>query len=287
MTGRLQDKIALISGAGTGIGAATARRFAAEGARVMLCGRRREPLEQVVRDITAAGGDAAWIQADATDDASIGRAVDATVERFGRLDVMVNNAVNYTWGLVDQVSTDDWHSCLRGTLDVAFFGTRAALRAMKRQRGGAIVNLGSVVGLLGSPGLSAYGAAKAGVLNFSRAVALEGAAAGIRVNVVIPGVVWSEGTREALQDDAMREGTARAVPIGRIGEPREVADAILFLASDEASYITGQSLVVDGGKTCRLDAGATDYVSDTSAERRNPASAASSAAGFDRSNTNT
>ncbi|WP_321806524.1 SDR family NAD(P)-dependent oxidoreductase [Burkholderia sp. BCC1993] len=268
MTGRLQHKTALISGAGTGIGAATAQRFAAEGARVMLCGRRREPLEQVARAIVAAGGEAGWVQADVTDEAAVGRAVDATLERFGRLDVMVNNAVNYTWGLVDQVSTDDWHRCLRGTLDVAFFGTRAAMRVMKRQGGGAIVNLGSVAGLLGSPGLSAYGAAKAGVLNFSRAVALEGAADGIRVNVVIPGVVWSEGTREALQDDAMRDGTARAVPLRRIGEPREVADAILFLASDEASYITGQSLVVDGGKTCRLDVGATDYVSDTSAERR-------------------
>ncbi|MGU7768820.1 SDR family NAD(P)-dependent oxidoreductase [Burkholderia sp. MR1-5-21] len=273
MAGRLQHKTALISGAGTGIGAATAQRFAAEGARVMLCGRRREPLEQVAREIAAAGGDAAWIQADVTDEASVHQAVDATLERFGRLDVMVNNAVNYTWGLVDQVSADDWHRCLRGTLDVAFFGTRAAMRAMKRQGGGAIVNLGSVAGLFGSPGLSAYGAAKAGVLNFSRAVALEGAADGIRVNVVIPGVVWSEGTREALHDDATRAGTARAVPMGRIGEPREVADAILFLASDEASYITGQSLVVDGGKTCRLDVGTTDYVSDTSAERRSAARA--------------
>jgi meso-butanediol dehydrogenase / (S,S)-butanediol dehydrogenase / diacetyl reductase len=268
LNGRLQGKIAWVSGAGTGIGEATARRFAAEGASVMICGRRREPLERVVAEIAEQGGNAAWIQADVTDEQSVERAVSATVERFGGLDIMVNNAVNYTWGMLDQVDTAAWHQCLRGSLDVAFFGTRAALRVMKARGGGAIVNLGSVVGLLGSPGLSAYGAAKAGVLNFSRAVALEGAPHNVRVNVVIPGVVWSEGTREALSGAQAAEGTARSVPLMRIGEPGEVANAILFLASDEASYITGQSLVVDGGKTCRLDVGATDYVSETSAERR-------------------
>ncbi|WP_439668781.1 NAD(P)-dependent dehydrogenase, short-chain alcohol dehydrogenase family [Cupriavidus necator] len=268
VTGRLQDKVALISGAGTGIGAATAARFAAEGARVMLCGRREAPLRAVAEEIRSRGGEAAWIQADVTNEADVERAVAQTVAQFGGLHVMVNNAVNYTWGVLDEVSTQAWRQCLTGSLDVAFFGTRAALRVMKAAGGGAIVNLGSVAGLLGSPGLSAYGAAKAGVLNFSRAVALEGAARNVRVNVVIPGVVWSEGTREALASEEVARGTARAVPLGRVGEPHEVAGAILFLASDEASYITGQSLVVDGGKTCRLDVGATDYVSETSAERR-------------------
>ncbi|WP_454743778.1 SDR family NAD(P)-dependent oxidoreductase [Cupriavidus necator] len=268
VTGRLQDKVALISGAGTGIGAATAARFAAEGAKVMLCGRREAPLRAVAEEIRSRGGEAAWIRADVTNEADVERAVAQTVAQFGGLHVMVNNAVNYTWGVLDEVSTQAWRQCLTGSLDVAFFGTRAALRVMKAAGGGAIVNLGSVVGLLGSPGLSAYGAAKAGVLNFSRAVALEGAAHNVRVNVVIPGVVWSEGTREALASEEVARGTARAVPLGRVGEPHEVAGAILFLASDEASYITGQSLVVDGGKTCRLDVGATDYVSETSAERR-------------------
>ncbi|AEI81449.1 2,5-dichloro-2,5-cyclohexadiene-1,4-diol dehydrogenase LinX (plasmid) [Cupriavidus necator N-1] len=268
VTGRLQDKVALISGAGTGIGAATAARFAAEGAKVMLCGRREAPLRAVAEEIRSHGGDAAWIRADVTNEADVERVVIQTVAQFGGLHVMVNNAVNYTWGTLDEVSTESWRQCLSGSLDVAFFGTRAALRVMKAAGGGAIVNLGSVVGLLGSPGLSAYGAAKAGVLNFSRAVALEGAAHNVRVNVVIPGVVWSEGTREALVSEEIARGTARAVPLGRLGEPHEVAGAILFLASDEASYITGQSLVVDGGKTCRLDVGATDYVSQTSAERR-------------------
>ncbi|HEY6612255.1 MAG TPA: SDR family NAD(P)-dependent oxidoreductase [Pseudomonas sp.] len=267
MSASMQDKVALISGAGTGIGAAAAQLFAAQGAKVMVCGRRQAPLEAVVDKIRAAGGEADWVQADVTDEEAIDRAVARTVERFGQLDVMVNNAVNYTWGPLAQLSTEDWQRSLRGSLDVAFFGTRAAFRAMAG-RGGSIVNLGSVVGLLGSPGLSAYGAAKAGVLNFSRAAALEGAAENIRVNVVIPGVVWSEGTSEALRSEQMAAGTARAVPMRRIGEPIEVANAILFLASDASSYITGQSLVVDGGKTCELNVGATDYTSQTSSELR-------------------
>ncbi len=267
MSARLQGKVALISGAGTGIGAAAAQLFALEGARVMLCGRRREPIEAMAKLIRQQGGEADWVQADVTDEQSIERAVGQTLERFGQLDVMVNNAVNYTWGPLSQLSTADWHKSLRGSLDVAFFGTRAAFRAMAG-RGGSIINMGSVAGLLGSPGLSAYGAAKAGVLNFSRAVALEGAPEKIRVNVVIPGIVWSEGTREAMRSEQMIAATARAVPLGRIGEPEEVANAILFLASNESSYITGQTLVVDGGKTCELNVGATDYTSQTSSEFR-------------------
>ena len=267
MSARLQGKVALISGAGTGIGAAAAQLFAVEGARVMLCGRRREPIENMVKLIRQQGGTADWVQADVTDEQSIEHAVSQTLERFGQLDVMVNNAVNYTWGPLTQLSTEDWHKSLRGSLDVAFFGTRAAFRAMAG-RGGSIINMGSVAGLLGSPGLSAYGAAKAGVVNFSRAVALEGAPQKIRVNVVIPGIVWSEGTREAMRSEQMIDATARAVPLGRIGQPEEVGNAILFLASDEASYITGQTLVVDGGKTCELNVGATDYTSQTSSEFR-------------------
>lgn len=256
---RLENKVALISGAGTGIGAATAKRFAAEGAKVMIFGRRQEPLEAVVNAIREQGGEADWLQADATNEQAVETAVASTVERFGRLDIMVNNAVSYNWGMLDQVSLDDWHECLRGSLDVSFLGTRAALRAMKESGGGSIVNLGSVVGMLGSPGLSAYGAAKAAVVNFTRAAALEAAPHNIRVNVVVPGVVMTEATGAALTTEAMVQGTAKAVPLGRIGEPLELANSILFLASDEASYITGHSLVVDGGKTCELNVGATDY----------------------------
>lgn len=270
MGDRLQGKVALISGAGTGIGAAVARRFAAEGSKVMICGRRAAPLEAVVAEIRAAGGAAEWRQADVTDEAAVAAVVDAVVQSFGRLDIMVNNAVSYTWGLLEQATLEDWHRCLRGSLDVAFLGTRAAMTAMRGSGGGAVVNLGSVVGLLGSAGLSAYSAAKAGVINFSRSAALEGADTGIRVNVVIPGVVWSEGTGAALDSDDKVGATARAVPLKRIGQPEEVANAILFLASDEASYITGQTLVVDGGKTCELNVGGSDYVSEVSVSEVSP-----------------
>lgn len=256
---RLENKVALISGAGSGIGAASAKRFAAEGAKVMIYGRRSEPLQAVVAAIREQGGEADWMQADATEEQAVAAAVASTIERFGRLDIMVNNAVSYNWGMLEQISLKDWHDCLRGGLDVAFLGTRAALQQMKQNGGGSIVNLGSVVGMLGSPGLSAYGAAKAAVVNFTRAAALEGAPHNVRVNVVVPGVVWTEATQAALTTEAMVQGTARAVPLGRIAKAEEVANAILFLASDESSYITGHSLVVDGGKTCELNVGATDY----------------------------
>lgn len=255
---RLENKVALISGAGTGIGAATAKCFAAEGAKVMIYGRRSEPLQAVVNEIRAQGGEADWVQGDATSEQAVDATVASTIERFGGLDIMVNNAVSYNWGMLDQMSLEDWHDCLRGSLDVSFLGTRVALRTMK-ENGGSIINLGSVVGMLGSPGLSAYGAAKAAVVNFSRAAALEGAPHNIRVNVVVPGVVWTEATSAALSTEAMVQGTARAVPLGRIGEAAELASSILFLASDESSYITGHSLVVDGGKTCELNVGTTDY----------------------------
>ncbi len=261
MGGRLAGKVAFITGAGTGIGAATAARFAQEGAQVMICGRRAEPLQAVVAAISAEGGKASWVQADVTDEASLASALERTAHSFGRLDIMVNNAVNYTWGLLEQITMEQWHQCLRGSLDVAFIGTRLALPLLRKSGAGAIVNMGSVCGLLGSPGLAAYSAAKAGVINFSRTAALECATANIRVNVVIPGVVWSEGTDAALDTPEKAEGTARVIPLKRIGQAVEVANAILFLASDEASYITGQTLVVDGGKTCELNVGKSDYVS--------------------------
>lgn len=257
---RLHNKVALITGAGTGIGAATAQRFAEEGASVMICGRRREPLENMVASIRAAGGSADWVQADVTDEHALQKALNAAVERFGGLHIVVNNAVSYNGGALEQITTEEWHSCLRGSLDVAFHGTRLAIPLLRASGGGAIVNMGSVCGLLGARGLAAYSAAKAGVINFSRTAALECAPDNIRVNVVIPGIIWSEAAGAALDTQAKIDGTARAVPMRRIGESVEAANAILFLASDEASYITGQTLVVDGGKTCELNMGAADYV---------------------------
>lgn len=251
MAFRLQDKVAFVTGGGTGIGAATAVRFAQEGATVVVCGRRREPLDAVVASIVAAGGKAEAVVADVSDEAGFTGALADCAARHGRLDILVNNAMAYTWGSIEETSTADWHANFGTSVDGTFWGTRSAMKLMKG-KGGSIVNLSSICGTLGTPWMSGYSAAKAAVLNFSRAAAAEGAPHGIRVNVVIPAVVETPATAGMLADEASRKNTEKLIPMGRVGQPEELANAILFLASDEASYITGAALPVDGGRSSML-----------------------------------
>lgn len=248
---RMQGKVAFVTGAGTGIGAATALRLAQEGATVVICGRRQAPLDEVVAQIKAAGGKAEAVQADVSDEAGFTAAIEAAAQRHGRLDVLVNNAMAYSWGSIEDTSTADWHSNFSTSVDGTFWGTRAAMKLMKAQ-GGAIINVSSICGLLGTAQMSGYSAAKAAIINFSRAAAAEGAAQGIRVNVVIPAVVETPATAGMLSDAASRQNTEKLIPMGRVGQPEELANAILFLASDEASYITGAALPVDGGRSAVL-----------------------------------
>lgn len=249
--GRLQGKVAFVTGGGTGIGAATAIRFAQEGATVVICGRRKEPLDEVVAQIKAAGGKAEAVQADVSDEAGFTAAIEAAAARHGRFDVLVNNAMAYSWGTIDATSTADWHSNFSTSVDGTFWGTRAAMKLMK-SGGGSIINVSSICGLLGTAWMSGYSAAKAAIINFSRAAAAEGAASGIRVNVVIPAVVETPATAGMLSDEASRKNTEKLIPMGRVGQPMELANAILFLASDEASYVTGAALPVDGGRSAVL-----------------------------------
>ena len=249
---RLKGKVAIITGAGTGIGAATAQRFADEGALVVLCGRRAQPLEQVAKAIADAGGRAEAAPLDVADEAAFTDLIRATAAKHGRLDILVNNAVVTGGGMIADTSTDDWRRNFSVTLDGTFFGVRAALPIMTAQKSGSIVNVASVCGLLGTPGTAGYSAAKAGVINFSRVAALEGARANVRVNVVAPGAVHTPAFEASVPEGKAREMTAAGIPLGRVANPLELANAILFLASDESSFITGTTLVVDGGKTCEL-----------------------------------
>ncbi|NML28211.1 SDR family NAD(P)-dependent oxidoreductase [Zoogloea dura] len=251
MTARLQDKIAFITGGGSGIGAATAERFAEEGARVVICGRRQAPLDEVVGRIRAAGGQAEAVVADVSDEAAFTAALADCARRHGRLDILVNNAMAYTWGPIEAMSSADWQANFGTSVDGTFWGTRSAMQLMKTH-GGSIINLSSICGTLGTPWMAGYSAAKAAVINFSRAAAAEGAAQGIRVNVVIPAVVETPATAGMLADPASKASTEKLIPMGRVGKPRELANAILFLASDEASYITGATLPVDGGRAAVL-----------------------------------
>ncbi|BDX20142.1 3-oxoacyl-ACP reductase [Halopseudomonas aestusnigri] len=252
MTARMHNKVCFVTGGGSGIGAATAKKMAAEGATVVICGRSEGPLRDVVGEITAAGGKASYRVADVSNEAAFVGAIEATAEQFGRLDVMVNNAMAYTWGGVDQMTTADWHANFATTVDGTFWGTRTAMQLMKKQGGGSIVNIASICGVFGTAWMSGYSAAKAAVINFSRAVASEGAACGVRCNVVVPGVVATPATAGMLSDDASRNNTEKLIPMRRVGEADELANAVFFLASDEASYITGASLAVDGGRSSDL-----------------------------------
>ena len=248
MSKRLQGKIAFVTGAGSGIGEATALRFAEEGATVVLCGRRIEPLQGVQEKIQAQGGQAEIAVADVSDEQAYVGALQATAQRHGRLDILVNNAMAYTWGGIDTMTTADWHANFATTVDGTFWGTRTAMQLMKAQGGGSIVNIASICGLFGTAWMAGYSAAKAAVINFSRAAASEGAPNNIRCNVIIPGVVDTPATAGMLGDAKTRSNTEKVIPMKRVGLPVELANAILFLASDEASYVTGASLAVDGGR---------------------------------------
>ena len=205
----------------------------------------------MVAAVTAAGGKAEAVVADVSDEAGFTAALEAAAQRHGGLDILVNNAMAYTWGGIEDMTTADWHANFKTSVDGTFWGVRTAMRLMKA-KGGAIVNVSSICGSLGTPWMSGYSAAKAAIDNFSRAAAAEGAAHGIRVNVVIPAVVETPATAGMLSDEASRKNTEKLIPMGRVGQPEELANAILFLASDEASYITGASLPVDGGRSAVL-----------------------------------
>jgi len=253
MGNRLADKVAIITGAGTGIGAASAVRFAEEGARVVLCGRRPDPLRAVTEQIIAAGGIAEARPLDVGDEHAFAAVINETAEKYGRLDILVNNAVVAGGGgLIANLTTEQWLESFKVTLDGTFYGVRAAMPIMMRQKTGSIVNVASVCGLLGSLYTAGYSSAKAAVINFTRVAALEGARHNVRVNVVAPGAVFTPSFEASVPEGEARKATANAIPLGRVGQSRELANAILFMASDEASFITGTTLAVDGGKTCEL-----------------------------------
>jgi meso-butanediol dehydrogenase/(S,S)-butanediol dehydrogenase/diacetyl reductase len=258
MAGRLSGKIAIVTGSGSGIGEATALRFAREGARVVLCGRRLAPLERVAAAIASAGGLAEASSVDVGDERAFEALIDDTVVRHGRLDVLVNNAYGMVAGPLASAKTADWHATFRATLDSAFFGIRAALPRMSARGHGAIVNVSSTAGHAGQAGIGAYASAKAALENLTRTAAIEAAPHGVRVNTLAPGVIATANTVAAFADPRARTAMEHRIPLGRFGDPDEVANGVLFLASDEASFITGACLIVDGGQRASLGAAQID-----------------------------
>jgi 3-oxoacyl-[acyl-carrier protein] reductase len=237
-------RVAIVTGASRGIGRAIALQLAARGAHV-IAAARGDHAQGVAEAIGQAGGCADAIALDVTDAAAVDEAVAGTFERHGRIDILVNNAGITRDQLILRMKREDWDAVLRTNLTAAYALTQAVLKPMIRQRSGRIVCISSVVGQSGNPGQANYAASKAGLIGFAKTVALEVASRGITVNVVAPGMIETDMTR-ALAERAQGEWTLR-IPLRRLGTPDDVAAAVCFLASEEASYITGQVLGVNGG----------------------------------------
>ena len=240
----LTGRAAIVTGASRGIGRAIARRLAAAGATV-VAGARADHADSVAREIEAAGGTAVGVTLDVTDSESVAGVARATLDRFGRIDVLVNNAGIVRDQLLVRMKQSEWDAVVATNLTAAFICCQSVLRPMLKQRSGRIINIGSVVGQSGNPGQANYAASKAGLIGFSRSLAQEVASRGITVNVVAPGMIDTDMT--AALDQRARDALRARIPMGRLGAPEDVGAAVCFLASDEASYITGQVVSVNGG----------------------------------------
>ena len=246
---RLEGKVALISGGARGMGAAEARIFAAEGAKVVIGDVLAAEGQQVEAEIAESGGEAVFVTLDVTSEADWQNAVDTAVDRFGSLDILVNNAGIWNGGNVEQQTTEGWDRVMDINAKGVFLGTRAAIPAMRNAGGGSIVNISSVAGIIGSVGATAYNASKGAVRILTKSTAVQYAAEGIRCNSVHPGPIETLMIQQVYRDEQTRADRLAAIPMGRMGEMEDVAKGVLFLASDEASYMTGSELVIDGGLT--------------------------------------
>lgn len=245
---RFDGRVVLVTGAAKGIGLRIGRAFGREGARVAALDIDAPGVDALARELAAEGREALALKADVTAAPEVRRAVDAALDRWGRIDVLVNNAGGFSViRRTEDIPDDEWEAIFRLNVTSAFLCTKAVLPPMKRQRSGAIVNLSSITGRAGAVTVTAhYAATKAAILGFTRQLAREVAADGIRVNAVAPGTVATERFR-ALRSPEETRRLAESVPLGRVAEPEEIADVVLFLASDAAGYVTGATLDVNGG----------------------------------------
>lgn len=251
MTGSLQDKVAIVTGGNSGIGRATALAFATAGAKVVVAARREKEGEAVAEEIRTAGGEALFVQTDVSQAAQVEALIDKTVAHFGRLDCAFNNAgvVHPRGGAgpIHEWSEDDWDYLMDTNLKGVWLCMKYQITQMRKNGGGAIVNNSSVAGLISAPALGVYSASKHGVLGLTKGAALDNAKEGIRINAVCPGFVDTPMLADGVNDPEGRARITAMEPIGRIGEPPELADAVVWLCSDAASFVVGHSMVVDGG----------------------------------------
>ena len=246
---RLENKVAFISGGARGMGAAEAKLFAREGARVVIGDILEEEGHKTEAEINETGGQCLFVKLDVTKEADWQRAVAATVTRFGRLDILVNNAGIDGSETVEDTDEELWDRMLQINAKGVFLGTKQAIPEMRNAGGGSIINISSVVGLVGDSGSAAYSASKGAVRLFTKSTAIQYAKEGIRANSVHPGTVESPMTTPMLTNEAYRQDRMAKIPLGRLGQPEDVAYGVLYLASDESSFVTGSELVIDGGRS--------------------------------------
>lgn len=250
---RLAGKVALITGGGTGIGRAIAMAFAREGASVAVAGRRLEKVKEVALAIENQGGAAQALQCDVARGKDAERAIHETAKKFGKFNVLVNNAGTLSVSTVDSISEDDWDRVITVNLKGPFLMSRAALKEFRRNGGGAIVNIGSVLGLVAMKDRAAYCASKGGVTMLTKAMALDHAHENVRVNCICPSIVETELVKGLFDDSEqgkrLKQSRMGTIPLGRFGKPADVADLAVFLASEESSWLTGAAIPLDGGLT--------------------------------------
>jgi len=249
MNHRFDGQVVVITGAASGIGAAAARRFAAEGASLVLADLNEAQGQSLAEELTLKRAAASFVRTDVSDPEQVEALMQAAVDRHGALHVVFNNAGIGAYGKAPDLDVAVWQQVIAVDLHSVFYGCRSAIPRLRAAGGGAIINTASISGLFGDYGLAAYNAAKGGVVNLTRTVAIDHARERIRVNAVCPGPIGTPLLNPVLAAPGAQAEYARLVPMGRVGQPEEVAAVVAFLASEDASYITGAAIVVDGGMT--------------------------------------
>ena len=248
---RLQNKVALISGGAKGMGAVEAKLFAKEGAKVVIGDVLETEGKQIEAEINETGGECLVVPLDVTDENQWNEAVAATLGRFGKLDILINNAGIFRTRPVEETSSAEWDQVMDINAKGDFLGAKAAIPAMREAGGGSIINLSSVAGLVGAAYSSAYSASKGAVRLFTKSTAIQYATDGVRCNSIHPGVIQTDMTKEAIADSQFKAQRLDPTPLARLGQPEDVAYGALYLASDESSFVTGAELVIDGGWTAQ------------------------------------